>query len=115
MNHKYRMRGLFYDKNNIIDGIEDLLCFVGCKPLLLTDKQNLWGNIKQLIKYFFETVWIKNSILKYFKVNVRNRNLKNYLRLYLAVISGTPLLLDIVLFCKFKLSYSYNMYRQNCS
>lgn len=66
MNHKYRMRGLFYGKNNIIDGIEDLLCFVGCKPILLTEKQNLCGNIKQLIKYLLKLSALKPEYVKVF-------------------------------------------------
>ena len=80
------------------------------EPLLLRKKQNLWGNIKQVIKYFFETVWIN---YQYFKVNVRKRNLKNYLHLYLVVTSETLLLLDVILSCTFKLNYFYSNIGKN--
>jgi len=47
-------------------------------------------------------------------VNVRNRNLKNNLHLYLAATSDALLLLDVILPCTFKQSYSYSIYRQKC-
>lgn len=82
----------------------------GVEPLLLTEKPNLWRNIKQVIKCFWN--FLDEKLLEYFKVNVRNRNIKNYLHLYLAVTSESLLLLDVILSYTFKLSYSYNLYRQ---
>lgn len=68
MNPKYRMRKLFYDKHDVTAGKEDLLCLAGegVEPLLLTEKQNLGGNIKQVIKYVWNCLDKKNyqSILK---------------------------------------------------
>lgn len=70
MNPMYGVRKLSYEKPNIIGGKEDLPWFPGkggvvmqmgwkvLRPFCL--QRNLWENVKQVIKYFFETAWIKS-------------------------------------------------------